>query len=113
MQRWLDGVDIASCETIRKAAPAVCRTVALASLKLEHVAASFIVDASHFFEIESSWEWPNLKSIVLTSRLLAPDEDPSKIGTMLSSAAAAAMKMPRLPGDHGDLERKTGSGGPV
>ncbi|KAK5212636.1 hypothetical protein LTR41_001582 [Exophiala xenobiotica] len=70
--------------------------VALASLKLEHLAASFIVDASHFFEIEPSWEWSNLSSIVLTSNLLTPETDPIEIGGMLQAAAAAAVKMPRL-----------------
>lgn len=69
---------------------------ALASLKLEHLAASFIVDASHFFEIEHSWEWPNLKSLVLTSKSLVPDKNPIKIGVVLQAAAAAAMKMPQL-----------------
>jgi hypothetical protein len=29
--------------------------IALASLELEHLAASFIVDASHFFEIETNF----------------------------------------------------------
>ncbi len=70
--------------------------VALASLKLEHLAASFIVDASHFFEIEPSWEWSNLTSIVLTSNLLTPDKDHIEIGVMLRAAAAAAIKMPQL-----------------
>jgi len=70
--------------------------VALASLRLEHLAASFIVDASHFFEIEPSWEWPNLTSLALTSKLLTPDENSIEIGAMLQAAAAAAMKMPQL-----------------
>jgi hypothetical protein len=70
--------------------------VALASLKLEHLAASFIVDASHFFEIEPSWEWPNLTSLVLTSKLLTPDENSIEIGAMLQAAAATAIKMPQL-----------------
>ncbi|KAI0802310.1 hypothetical protein GGR55DRAFT_692269 [Xylaria sp. FL0064] len=43
------------------------RAVALASFKLEHLAASFIVDASHFFEVEPSWEWPNLTSLGLAA----------------------------------------------
>ncbi|KAL7959161.1 hypothetical protein V8C34DRAFT_313621 [Trichoderma compactum] len=96
MQRFQFGVDLAACDSIRNPTPAVSRMVALASLKLEHLAASFVVDASHFFNIEPSWEWPNLTSLVLTSKLLTPDEDPIKIGAMLQTAAAAATKMPQL-----------------
>jgi hypothetical protein len=96
MQRFSLGVDIARCDIIRNPAPAVSRRIALASLKLEHLAASFIVDASHFFQIELSWEWPHLSSLVLTSNLLTPDENPIKIGAMLQAAAAAALKMPQL-----------------
>ncbi|KAI0133733.1 hypothetical protein BJ170DRAFT_699613 [Xylariales sp. AK1849] len=96
MQRFMLGVDLSGCDSIRKPAPAVSRIIALASLKLEHLAASFIVDASHFFDIEPSWEWPNLTSLVLTSKLLTPDESSIAIGVMLQTAAAAAIKMPQL-----------------
>ncbi|KAJ3574971.1 hypothetical protein NPX13_g4193 [Xylaria arbuscula] len=96
MQRFYLGEDVNGCDSIRNPSPAVSRMVALASLKLEHLAASFIVDASHFFEKEPSWEWPNLTSLVITSKLLAPNENPVKIGSMLQTAAAAAMKMPQL-----------------
>lgn len=90
------GEDLNECDSIRNPTPTVSRMIALASLKLEHLAASFIVDASHFFEIEPSWEWPNLISLVLTSKLLAPDENQIEIGAMLKAAAAAATKMPQL-----------------
>lgn len=96
MQRFLDGVDLTRCDSIRNPAPAVSRMVALASLKLEHLAASFIVYANHFFEIEPSCEWPNLTSLALTPKLLTPDESPIEIGAMLQAAATAAMKMPQL-----------------
>ncbi|KAI9163142.1 hypothetical protein HJFPF1_04741 [Paramyrothecium foliicola] len=56
----------------------------------------FIADASHFFEIEPSLEWPRLSSLELTSKLLTPAEDSTKIETMLRAAAAAARKMPQL-----------------
>ncbi|EXJ84734.1 hypothetical protein A1O3_05405 [Capronia epimyces CBS 606.96] len=95
MQRFQFGEDIAECDSLRSPAPAVSHMIALASLKLEHLAASFIVDASDFFKIEPSWEWSNLSSIVLTSNLLAP-EHPIEIGDMLRAAAAAATKMSRL-----------------
>ena len=96
MQLFQFGVELAGCDSIRNPAPTVGRMAALASLKLEHLAASFVVDARHFFEVEPSWVWPNLTSLVLTSKSLVPDEDPTKIETMLQAAAAAAMKMPRL-----------------
>lgn len=87
---------LTQCDSIRKPTPAVSRTVALASLKLEHLAASFIVDASQFFQIEPSWKWPNLTSLALTSRLLTRDGKATEIEAMLQAAAAAAMKMPQL-----------------
>ncbi|KAL2066345.1 hypothetical protein VTL71DRAFT_2416 [Oculimacula yallundae] len=76
----------------------VSRAVANASLNLEHLSASFIVDASQFFAArEPSWTWPNLTSLALTSRLLAPqDARHTELDNMLQSAAAAAMKMPNL-----------------
>ncbi|KAK7736186.1 hypothetical protein SLS53_007214 [Cytospora paraplurivora] len=96
IQRYLRRGGMTGCDSLRKPAPAVGRSVALASLNLEHLAASYIADASHFFEIEASWRWLNLSSLVLTSILLTPNEDPTKIGAMLQAAAAAAMKMPQL-----------------
>ncbi|KAF6823742.1 hypothetical protein CMUS01_10568 [Colletotrichum musicola] len=53
------------CDRIRDPNPAVARAVARASLELEHVAASYIADASHFFDMDPAWEWPNLTSLVL------------------------------------------------
>ncbi|KAH8880439.1 hypothetical protein GQ53DRAFT_848931 [Thozetella sp. PMI_491] len=96
MQRFQFGEDLSDCDGIRNPAPAVSRMIALASLPLEHLAASFIIDASHFFAIDPSWEWPNLISLVLTSRLLTPEENSTEIGALLQTAAAAALKMPRL-----------------
>lgn len=42
------GEDLRRCDSIRNPSPAISRLVALASLELEHLAASFIVDASHY-----------------------------------------------------------------
>ncbi|KAI1096932.1 hypothetical protein F5B19DRAFT_499121 [Rostrohypoxylon terebratum] len=71
--------------------------IAIVSLQLDHLSASFIVDASYFFDARKpSWEWPNLTSLALTSRLLTPDEGSSGIDSLLRAAAAAAMKMPKL-----------------
>jgi len=56
-----------------------------------------MVNASYFFQArEPFWKWPNLTSLALTSRLLAPDKSPVEIDNMLRAAAAAAMKMPIL-----------------
>ncbi|KAG5753661.1 hypothetical protein H9Q70_003675 [Fusarium xylarioides] len=96
LQGFLDGEDLARCDSIRIPSPAVGRMIALTSLRLEHLAASFIIDASHFFAIDPSWEWPNLTSLVLTSRLLTRGENSTKIDTLLQAAAAAALRMPRL-----------------
>lgn len=99
-QRFLFNEDLAECDDIRNPVPALSRWVALASLKLEHFAASFIVDASHFFKITElpywCYKWPNLISLVLTSKLLTPDNNPFEIGVMLQGAAATATKMPKL-----------------
>ncbi|KAH6700207.1 hypothetical protein EV126DRAFT_29987 [Verticillium dahliae] len=97
MQRFQEGVDLTECDTVRDPSPAISQAVVLNSSKFEHLAASFIVDASYyFFEIQPSWEWPNLLSLVLTSKLLTPDENPTDINAILQAAALAAMKMPRL-----------------
>ncbi|TVY84502.1 hypothetical protein LSUE1_G000647 [Lachnellula suecica] len=75
----------------------VSRAIAKASLALEHLFASFIVDASNFFNArELTWTWPNLTWLALTSRLLAPQESPTELDHMLRAAAAAALKMPNL-----------------
>lgn len=76
---------------------ALGRTAAKASLNLEHLSASHLIDARSFFSsCEASWKWANLKSLTLTSRLLAPEARPIDIRNMLRSAAAAAMEMPEL-----------------
>ncbi|KAF4464872.1 hypothetical protein FALBO_8304 [Fusarium albosuccineum] len=74
------------------------KSIASASLRLENLSASFIADASYFFDAcQPSWEWPNLTSIVLTSRLLTPKKSGTdRINEMLQAAAAAASKMPKL-----------------
>jgi hypothetical protein len=84
-------------DPMRIPSSSVSRAVANASLTLEHLSASFIVDASHFFDArELSWKWPNLTWLALTSRLLVPQERPTELDDMLRAAAAAAMKMPNL-----------------
>jgi hypothetical protein len=57
-----------------------------------------MVDASCYFfhDREPSWKWPNLTSLALTSRLLAPDANPIEIENMVLAAATVAMKMLKL-----------------
>ncbi|KAE9571305.1 hypothetical protein CGMCC3_g12569 [Colletotrichum fructicola] len=75
----------------------MAKALAKASLQLEILSVSFMVDASHFLcGCECLWEWPNLTSWTLTSRLLAPNESTTKIGDMLRTAAQVAMRMPNL-----------------
>lgn len=49
MQWFMEGEDLTECHSTRNPDPAVSRAIALASLKLEHLAASFLVDARNFF----------------------------------------------------------------
>lgn len=88
-----------NCEPLRTASLGVSWSVARASLNLKHLSAAFIVDASDMFTSAAempAWKWPNLTTLALTSRLLAPDTYPSAVDNMLISAAAAAGRMPAL-----------------
>ncbi|KAH8902681.1 hypothetical protein BR93DRAFT_953753 [Coniochaeta sp. PMI_546] len=87
------------CSPSRIASPDVSHEVCSASLKVEQLSASFIVDASHFFDCackHTSWVWANLTSIALTTPLLAPGESLISVEDMLRKAAATAMRMPKL-----------------
>ncbi|PVH74316.1 hypothetical protein DL98DRAFT_604817 [Cadophora sp. DSE1049] len=85
------------CELMRTPSSHVSRAVANASLTLEHLSASFIVEARLFFDArELSWTWPNLTWLAMTSQLLVPQERSTELDDMLRAAAAAAMKMPKL-----------------
>ena len=67
-----------------------------ASLGLEHLAASFVSDASHFIDAWKRNTWPRLKSLALTSNVLQPQHESAYIGDLLERLARIAMKMPRL-----------------
>ncbi|KAK2063732.1 hypothetical protein LY76DRAFT_503156 [Colletotrichum caudatum] len=85
------------CAPIRIPTLDVSRTLASATLEIEHLSASSIVDAGHFFSTcKPSWRWPNLISLTLTSHLLTPNESTIEINDMLQRAATVAMKMPNL-----------------
>lgn len=84
------------CEDFRTPDPAVSQMIARTSINLEQLSASYIVDASHFFDLELPLRWDKLTWLVLTSNLLLPEESPADIGAMLQAAAAAALRMPKL-----------------
>lgn len=84
-------------EPVRKATPFVGAALAQASLALESLSASFIVDAKDFFEAcQPTWTWNNLTSLALTSRLLASTQNGAEIYKLLEDASAAALHMPKL-----------------
>lgn len=84
-------------EPFRKANFDISRIIAEASLDLEHLSTSFIVDARYFFQARQQiWVWIRLKSLLLTSRLLYPDRSHAKMNDLFQAAAAAAMEMPML-----------------
>ncbi|RYP90017.1 hypothetical protein DL770_003862 [Monosporascus sp. CRB-9-2] len=87
----------AHCDDMRAPALWVGHAVAKASLELEHLSASFIIDAGHFLDaVKSGWNWPHLTSLTLTSQLLNAQEDPDRINDVLQAAASTALKMPKL-----------------
>ncbi|KAJ6077686.1 uncharacterized protein N7446_000622 [Penicillium canescens] len=86
-QEWTDQTFMDSfmgCSPIRIPTSDISCAVAKASLKLEYLSASFIVDASYFFyACEPHWKWPSMTLLTLTSQLLTPDESPIEIDNML------------------------------
>ncbi|KAK1534010.1 hypothetical protein CPAR01_10718 [Colletotrichum paranaense] len=94
-REFLGGEDVGT-HALRKPIRDIGQIIALTSLRLEHPAASYIADASHFFEIRLDWAWPNLKSLALTAKALTPHEDSNEIEALLLAAAAAANNMPQL-----------------
>ncbi|KAJ6781063.1 hypothetical protein PWT90_09524 [Aphanocladium album] len=75
----------------------VSQKLALASLHLTILSASFMADAGQFFAArQASWTWEKLTTLALTSSTLVNDADPSDINDLLRDAAAAALKMPKL-----------------
>ncbi|QPG97098.1 hypothetical protein C2857_005758 [Epichloe festucae Fl1] len=84
---------------IRPPNHALSEALATVSRNLESISGAFMVDAGLFFG-PISYPFvkrrPNLKTLVLTSQLLAPDERQKNIVKMLQEAASAAMHMPQL-----------------
>jgi hypothetical protein len=58
---------------------------------------SYLSNAEDFFgACLPTWTWEHLRSLALTSALLQPAGSRANIYALLSSAAAAALRMPRL-----------------
>ncbi|CAG9991675.1 unnamed protein product [Clonostachys byssicola] len=73
------------------------QAIAKVSLNLECLSASYLVDASFFFDAyESSGLWPHLRSIALTAQSLSPDASKKTINALLQKAATAVLRMPKL-----------------
>ncbi|KAK7751103.1 hypothetical protein SLS62_006932 [Diatrype stigma] len=97
------------CRGPRRTSPSLGQALAgVASYGLEDLALSFLVDAKDFFSSplfsrptgdpsNKDNKWGTLRTLALTSNLLAPDQCPLQINALLRDAgAAAAAWMPRL-----------------
>jgi hypothetical protein len=77
--------------------PVVAWEFATASLCLEHLSISFMIDAADFFDrYREKWLWCELRSLTLTSQLLTCNGDSFKISGLLKTAAQMATRMPKL-----------------
>lgn len=67
------------------------------SFRLETLAASFLVDANDFLEAcPSDQAWDMLRSLALTSPLLAAQSSHEEVDRFLMLAASTAQRMPKL-----------------
>ncbi|KAL7915030.1 hypothetical protein GGI35DRAFT_167444 [Trichoderma velutinum] len=68
------------------------------SLKLQHLSISFMINAETFFrQCHSTWTWPRLQSLALTSKFLQNDaEHRHKISILLHRAGIIAQQMPMM-----------------
>lgn len=91
------GDDPAMSLAVQTAETATAHALAEASLGHEHLAASFVSDASHFFDACQKWNiWPRLESLTLTSNVINSQQQSVYINDLLETVALVAMKMPRL-----------------
>lgn len=70
-----------------------------ASLALETLCASFLVNATHFFEAaqpQLTWVWESLTTLALTTPLLGSHGKTAEINALLLQAAGVALRMPKL-----------------
>ncbi len=84
-------------DSVRIVDPRIGAAFASRSLDLEQLSVSYLSNAEDFFgACLQTWTWEHLRSLALTSALLQPAGSRGKIYALLSSAAAAALRMPRL-----------------
>ncbi|KAL6889777.1 hypothetical protein HDV57DRAFT_508059 [Trichoderma longibrachiatum] len=98
-QRYMDAFWDADCSRIRPPNPTLGQILSEVCGNLEFLSASFMLDAEHSFDLDDVQppkRWPNLRCLFLTSQLLAPDRDETRIADMLRAAARAAAHMPKL-----------------
>lgn len=87
----------ASEKHARKPNPYIGVALANKSLGFEHFSATFLVEASDFFQAyKPEWIWRNLRSLTLTSYLLDSKRKVDEINGMLQAAGVAALAMPML-----------------
>lgn len=66
------------------------------SLGLEHLSVGFLADAYHFFQAcQPDWQWDQLQSLCLTSRLMSKTT-PNETNQLLTLAAQTVPRMPKL-----------------
>ncbi|GFP59993.1 peroxisomal long-chain fatty acid import protein 2 [Trichoderma asperellum] len=81
----------------RKPNPYIGMALANKSLGFDNLAATFLVEASDFFQAyKPEWIWRDLRSLTLTSYLLDPKRKVDEINGMLQAAGVAALAMPML-----------------
>ena len=67
------------------------------SLDLQHLAISFMINAEELFRhCQSTWNWPHLQSLALTSQLLQDNSEREQIGALLRLAGVIVQKMPKI-----------------
>ncbi|KAI0853174.1 hypothetical protein F5Y00DRAFT_133950 [Daldinia vernicosa] len=83
--------------------PEIAMTLLRESRNLEHLSASFVVDAKDFFRpfwpstpTSTDRSWNKLKTLALTSNLLNPYQSSAEVNDLLYAAGMAARNMPAL-----------------
>lgn len=94
-------------ETYRTTSPSVGRALEELSLRLKHVAVSLVAAKDFLGAREPHWDWKELGSISLTSRLLVPAAAGVERNNMFLAYAAcvAADQMPDSTPWRSDMER--------
>ena len=103
--RHRDGTNSGPGQAQRIKSEKLARGLALRSFRLEELSACNFIEATHFFAqaqelrlsmFGSSPTWDNLRSLTLTSLLLAKDQDRSALDALLRDAGEVASYMPAL-----------------